>query len=133
VPTKFAAVPQAGWWRFAGWVPAGALAFFGWTSAFPAGIALVAVSIVLVWLAGKNGRVWPESLGLAAGAGVFGLVTALQEAEAYRQCAAGVPAEVAAIQCAAIDPTPWLVGGLVLGGLAPLAYVAACRKIEKAH
>jgi hypothetical protein len=127
----FAAMPETGWWRFGAWVVAGAFALFAWTTGFPVGLVLLPVAVLLVWLAGRGGRAWPGMLGLAGGAGVFGLVIAIMHRD-YRECPVFLPPGETTLECGGIDPKPWLVGGLALAAIAPLLHAVARRRIEKA-
>jgi hypothetical protein len=64
-------------WGFFLWALAGFCTVFGFVAMFSIGLpfALAAV-ILLVWLS-KRGPVWPEQLGLVAGAGAVCLLIAL--------------------------------------------------------
>lgn len=59
------------------WAVAGFLTVFGFVAMFSIGLPfMLAALVMLVWLS-KRGPVWPEQLGLVAGAGVVCLVIAL--------------------------------------------------------
>ncbi len=123
-------VPAAGWRRFAAWVLAGGLLFFALVTGFTIGLFVLPFAVCAVWLVARGSRIWPELLGLAGGAGVVGFVVAAVNRDGDG-CKTTIENGATTVTCGGLDPTPWLVGGLVLLLAASLLYAFATRRIVK--
>lgn len=111
---------QARWIRFLGWTLVG-LCFASGVSQI--GLLTVPIGVVLaIWLArGNPGR---EMLGLLEGVGAIGVVVGLVNLD-YRPCPSGqvvLRPDQTSFSCGGFDGTPWLIAGLVVMALVPLAY-----------
>jgi hypothetical protein len=123
-------MPATGWWRFTAWVFAGALTFFAFVTGFSIGLFVLPFAVIAVWLVARGGRIWPEILGLVGGIGVIGIVIAALNHDGSG-CKTTEEDGFTTVTCGGIDPTPWLVGGLLLLAVASLLYAFARRRIEK--
>jgi hypothetical protein len=123
-------MPATGWWRFTAWVFAGALTFFAFVTGFSIGLFVLPFAVIAIWLVARGGRIWPEILGLVGGIGVIGIVIAALNHEGGG-CKTTEEDGFTTVTCGGIDPTPWLVSGLLLLAAAALLYGFARRRIEK--
>ena len=123
----------ARWRWFAAWALCGGTLAFCLLAALSVGVFVLPFAVVLtVWVA-RRSRARADALGLAAGVGAM-LVAIWALNRDYTPCPAGgltlPPGSPpgTSVSCGGFDPTPWLVAGLVLAGLAVAAYVALRRR-----
>lgn len=123
-------MPATGWWRFAAWMFAGALAFFAFLTGFSIGLFVLPFAVIAVWLVARGGRTWPEILGLIGGIGAIGIVIAVLNRDGSG-CRTTEEGGFTTVTCGGLDPTPWLVAGLLLPAVASFLYWFARRRMEK--
>lgn len=119
----------AGWRWFLAWAFGGGLVVFSLLAAASIGFFFLPFAALAVWLVGRTARAWPELIGILAGAGAVSLVVAARSWD-YNPCPEGVitlPPGTTSYSCGGIDPMPWLVAGIVLVVLGPIAYAVARR------
>jgi hypothetical protein len=102
---------RTGWERFTVWTFAGTFFFFALASGFSIGLFLLPFALIALWLVARRGRIWPEVFGVAAGAGLIGLLIASMSSSE--------------------DAMPWLIAGFGLIAAASLAYALARRGIAE--
>jgi hypothetical protein len=95
------------------WGLAGALVTLTVVGAASIGIFVLPAAVLVLWLAARSSRLWPEALGGLAGA------AAICFAIAWIQWEPG-----------GLEATPWLVAGAVLGSLAVGGYALAARRLS---
>jgi hypothetical protein len=120
---------RQGWLVFAAWVLAGALAVFSLLGAASIGLFIAPLAVVAIWLAFRFGRAGPEMLGLVTGAGTVCLLIAFLNrgtTPCTEQGRTLRPGETE-VGCGGLEPTPWLVVGLVLVAAGIVAYALARR------
>ena len=99
------------WPWFAAWSVAGGLLAFSFVTGLSIGLfVLPLASVVLVWVARRTPRL-ADALGFVEGVGALCVLVAF-----LNRAGNGV------------DPMPWLLAGVSLAGLAPVAYVLLCYR-----
>lgn len=103
------------WPWFVAWSVAGGLLTFSFLTGLSIGLfVLPLAAVVLVWVARRTPRL-TDALGFVEGIGALCVLVAF-----LNRAGNGV------------DPLPWLLAGLTLTGLAPVAYVLLChRTVER--
>jgi hypothetical protein len=120
---------REGWLVFAAWVLAGALAVFSLLGAASIGLFIAPFAAVAIWLALRFGRAGPEMLGLVSGAGAVCLLIAFLNRGTTPCTEQGhtlSPGETE-VGCGGLQPTPWLIAGLVLVAVGIVVYALARR------
>jgi hypothetical protein len=120
---------REGWLVFAAWVLAGALAVFSLLGAASIGLFIAPLAVVAIWLALRFGRVGPEMLGMVSGAGAVCLLIAFLNRGTTPCTEQGhtLSTGETEVACGGLEPTPWLVAGLVLVAAGIVAYALAGR------
>jgi hypothetical protein len=124
-------VPRWRRWRgFVAWALAGGLLFFSSLTGFSIGLFVLPFALLGVLLVARYSSRWPEAIGVAAGIGAVCLLVALGNRD-YDPCPASdvltVPPGETSAECGGLDPTPWLVGGIVLLSVSVAAHAFVRR------
>lgn len=99
------------WPWFVAWSVAGGLLTFSFLTGLSIGLfVLPLAAVVLVWVARRAPRL-TDAIGFVEGIGALCVLIAF-----LNRAGNGV------------DPMPWLLAGLTLAGLAPVAYVLLCYR-----
>jgi hypothetical protein len=99
------------WPWFAAWSVAGGLLAFSFVTGLSIGLfVLPLAAVVLVWVARRTPGL-TDALGFVEGVGALCVLVAF-----LNRAGNGV------------DPLPWLLAGVSLAGLAPVAYVLLCHR-----
>jgi hypothetical protein len=119
-----------GWLVFAAWVLAGALVALSLLGAASIGLFVAPLAAVAIWLVLRFGGAGPEMLGMVSGAGAVCLLIAFlnRGTTPCTQEGHGLSAGETEASCGGLDPTPWLVAGLVLVAAGAVAYALARRR-----
>ena len=129
---------QGGWKWFGAWAVVGALGAFGVLSAMTVGLLILPVAVVGAWVIASRVRVWPESLGLALGAGVLCLTIAYG-AHRLPDCSEPRPpprpllevGDSREYRCGESDSLPWIVAGTLFVGSGIVGYAVSSRRLPE--